>query len=86
MTGEGLVSDIWKIGFQNKRIIISRKHTRNLFDLTSLWKKTVLTTLDNDVLELEENICNIHHHDSDSDMDIDGPEYLFNVVGYRQLM
>ena len=79
-----LMLDIRKIGFSNKRVLVSRKHTRNLFDLTSLWKKTVLTTLDEDALDTDNNI-NIHHANSDSDMDVDNPDYLFNILGYRQL-
>lgn len=31
-------------------MIVSRKRTRNLFDLTSLWKKTVVTTLEHDIV------------------------------------
>jgi hypothetical protein len=78
--------DVRKIGFSNKRILVLRKHTRNLFDLTSLWKKTVLTTLDNDALDLDNQVINLHHADSNSDMEVDDPEDLFNVLGYRQLL
>lgn len=38
-----LIPDIRKINILNKRIITSRKRTRNLFDLTSLWKRIVST-------------------------------------------
>jgi hypothetical protein len=46
-----LVPDIRKIGILNRRLITSRKRTRNLFDLTSFWKKTVLEKLDDLVSE-----------------------------------
>jgi hypothetical protein len=45
------VPDVSKIGIFNRRWITSRKRTRNLFDLTNLWKKTVLETLDARVLD-----------------------------------
>jgi hypothetical protein len=65
---------------------VSQKRTRNLFDLTSLWKKTVLTTLDNDAFEPEDNVIRLHRRDSDSDMDVDDPDKLFDILGYRQLV
>ena len=77
--------DVRKINFANKRILVSWKRTRNLLDLTSLWKKTVLSTLDNDA-STQNEVINLHHADSDSDMEVDDPEYLFNVLGYKQLM
>jgi hypothetical protein len=44
--GLKLIPDIRKIGILNRRMIVSRKRTRNLFDMTSLWKKTVLAKMD----------------------------------------
>lgn len=41
-----LMPDARKINVVNRRILVSRKRTRNLFDLTSLWKKTVLSRLE----------------------------------------
>ena len=38
--------DLTKLGFLDRRFIVSRKRTRNLFDLTSLWKKTVLSRME----------------------------------------
>ena len=38
--------DLRKLDILNRRWITSRKRTRNLFDLTSLWKKIVLEELD----------------------------------------
>lgn len=38
--------DIRKINIVNRRMIVSRKRTRNLFDLTSTWKKVVLKQLE----------------------------------------
>ncbi|KAF8124644.1 hypothetical protein K438DRAFT_1542043, partial [Mycena galopus ATCC 62051] len=40
--------DVRKINILNRRMIVSRKRTRNLFDLTNLWKNTVLLQLDDD--------------------------------------
>jgi hypothetical protein len=45
------VPDITKIGFDKRRFIVSKKRTRNLFDLTSLWKKTVLSKMEEQALE-----------------------------------
>ena len=54
VTGRGGVTgwlpDTRKLGIQNRRLITSRKRTRNLFDLTSLWKKIVIDTLDEQAL------------------------------------
>ena len=53
--GNVSMPDIRKIpGFLNRRMIVSRKRTRNLFDLTGLWKKTVITALEHDVSEGEQ--------------------------------
>ena len=46
-----LVPDIRKLDIFNRRLITSRKRTRNLFDLASLWKKTVLEKLDENIIE-----------------------------------
>ena len=78
-----LMPDVRKIGFSDKRILVSRKRTRNLFDLTSLWKHTVLTTLDKDA-SAQGEVINLHRADSDSDMEVDDPEALFNVVRDRK--
>jgi hypothetical protein len=41
----------------NSRVILSRKRTRNFLDLTNLWKKSVLESLERDVLgELTDNV------------------------------
>ena len=58
--------DIRKLDILNRRMIVSRKRTRNLFDLTSLWKKTVLQTLDDDALSHDTNDVP-EPHESDSD-------------------
>ncbi|KDR67075.1 hypothetical protein GALMADRAFT_20561, partial [Galerina marginata CBS 339.88] len=51
-TASGTVDmpDIRKLDFLRRRIIVSRKRTKNLFDLTSLWKKTVLRSFEEEVL------------------------------------
>jgi hypothetical protein len=40
------VPDVTRLGFEKRRFMVSRKRTRNLFDLTSIWKKVVLTRMD----------------------------------------
>ena len=82
-TSEGLlpVPDVRTIGFAQRKLIVSRKRTRNLFDLTSLWKKTVLDRLERDVLEPEENL--VHNSDiSSSDESETDPSYLFRTINY----
>ena len=44
------VPDVRKIGMTDKRLIVSRKRTRNMFDYTSLWKKEVFAKLDEEIL------------------------------------
>jgi hypothetical protein len=63
-------------------MIVSCKCMQNLFDLTSLWKNIVLTRLDRNALEPEENLG--------SDMDISSSDlsetdlgYLFQMIGYN---
>ena len=41
-----MLVDLNKLGLTNSRVIVSRKRTRQLFDLSTLWKKTVLSTLE----------------------------------------
>jgi hypothetical protein len=52
--GDGVAEmpDLSKLGFLNKRVIVSKKRTRNLYDLTSLWKKTVLSKMEENVLDM----------------------------------
>ena len=47
--GVAAVPDLRKLGFLNRRVIVSRKRTRNLFDLTALWKRIVLAGYDREV-------------------------------------
>jgi len=83
-TKDGLcaVPDIRKVGFQNSRTIVSRKRTRNLFDLTSLWKKMVLAGYDKEVSTHPGTLTDTHlegdnAYDSDGDDDVDqGLEYF----------
>jgi hypothetical protein len=81
-TGPLPIPDVRTIGFTNRRMIVSRKRTRNLFDLTSLWKKTVLTRLDRDALEPEENLGS-DMDISSSDLSETDPGYLFQIIGYN---
>jgi hypothetical protein len=59
--------DIRKIGFDKARMIVSRKRTRNLFDLTNLWKKTVLETLDRDASDQRSNDVTAMEVDEEGD-------------------
>lgn len=50
------VPDMSKIRILNSRMIVSRKRTKNLFDLTSLWKKIVLLKMEERVLQENHDI------------------------------
>ncbi|EAU86332.2 hypothetical protein CC1G_05326 [Coprinopsis cinerea okayama7 len=66
-TTKGLryMPDVSKTNIWQRKVLVSRKRTRNLFDLTSLWKKQVLSKLEEDILM---------DVDSDSDqMSVDTP-------------
>jgi hypothetical protein len=80
--GPSPVPDVRTIGLANRKLIVSRKRTQNLFDLTSLWKKTVINRLERDVLEPEENLVEVLDS-SLSDESKTDPSYLFRVIGYR---
>lgn len=47
------IPDIRKINILNRRMIVSRKRGRNMFDLTNLWKRLVLEQLEDKVEEEE---------------------------------
>jgi hypothetical protein len=81
-TGPRPIPDIQTIGFANHRMIVSCKQTRNLFDLTSLWKKTVITRMDRDALEPKENLGS-DMDVSSSDLSETDPGYLFQIIGYN---
>ena len=85
--GRHLMPDVTKIDILNRRLITSRKRTRNLFDLTSLWKKTVLSRVEHDALESVIPSSNPHDvSSSDSSDDSDGLEHMFLDLGFRQLV
>ena len=75
--GKKPMPDVRKIGITKKKIIVSRKRTRNLFDLASLWKKTVISRFEKNALDPDENI-----EEQSSDMEIgnlsDYEEYISN--------
>jgi hypothetical protein len=68
-SGPVAMPDIRKIGFDQKRFLVSRKRTRNLFDLTSLWKKTVLTRLDQAVVAEQREDPAVEASDPEGDDD-----------------
>jgi hypothetical protein len=76
--GPFLMPDIRKISILNRRMIMSQKRTCNLFDLTSLWKKTVLSRIEDDTLAQDNPILNPYESpDSDSSSDSEGLERVF---------
>jgi hypothetical protein len=78
VNGSHLMPDVRKINILNRRMITSRKRTRNLFDLTSLWKKTVLSRIEDDALTQDIPNSNPYESpDSDSSDDSDGLERVF---------
>jgi hypothetical protein len=50
-------------------MIVSRKRTRNLFDLTSLWKKMVLTGYDQEVSDHPATVTDTHNDGDNGDSD-----------------
>jgi hypothetical protein len=70
--GPRRIPDIRELNFLQRKVIVSRKRTRNLFDLTSLWKKTVLHKLDVDALDTDVEMANPQESDlPDFPMDVD---------------
>jgi len=81
-TGPSPVPDVRTIGLANRKLIVSRKRTRNLFDLTSLWKKTVIDQLERDALEPERRLVESPDSSSSDESETD-PSYLFRTINYR---
>jgi hypothetical protein len=52
-------------------MIVSHKHTCNLFDLTNLWKNIVLSNMEQQVLKDNHNPLSHVDEDSDSSQEID---------------
>ncbi|KIJ57948.1 hypothetical protein HYDPIDRAFT_34649 [Hydnomerulius pinastri MD-312] len=66
-------ADLRKTDIFNRRLITSRKRTRNLFDIASTWKRTVLHTpvladrevtrrSDGRIIDSDEDEIQIHRH------------------------
>ena len=68
------IPDIRKLDILNRRMIVSRKRTRNLFDLTTLWKKLVLSNMEQQVLPDNHDLVSQNVADTNSDMDIDSQD------------
>ena len=84
MTNEGpqYMPDMSKTDILGRRWLVSRKRTRNLFDLTSLWKKAVITRLDEDVLMDDSDDSELMSVDSSDRSDgIDPNFYIQQVLG-----
>lgn len=78
VNGSHLMPDIRKINILHRRMITSRKRTRNLFDLTSLWKKTVLSRIEDDALTQDIPNANPYESsDSDSSKGSDDLDRVF---------
>jgi hypothetical protein len=52
-------------------MIVSRKRTQNLFDLTTLWKKLVLTGYDREVSDRPATFIDTHDDGDNGDFDAD---------------
>jgi hypothetical protein len=68
------IPDIHKLDILNRRMIVSRKRTRNLFDLTTLWKKLVLSNMEQQVLPDNHDLVSQNIAGTNSDMDIDSQD------------
>jgi hypothetical protein len=66
-----LVPDTCKLDFLHRRMIDSCKHTRNLFNLTNLWKNIVLSNMEQHILKDNHNPPSYVDEDSDSSQEID---------------
>jgi hypothetical protein len=77
--------DVRKINILNRRMIVSRKRTKNLFDLTSLWKKTVISKLEHDATGPDQDSMDVDDDVSSDDSDRLDPAYVFETLGYRTL-
>jgi hypothetical protein len=89
--GPVMMPDIRKLDILKRRTIVSRKRTRNLFDLTSIWKKAALRRLEEDVHEDDHKDVSPTHGDHDSDwdsdtsrMDVDDLEYVADRFPFLQ--
>lgn len=69
--GPRAMPDLRKLGFLNRRMLVSRKRTLNLFDLTSLWKKIVLTGYEQEVLDRPGTAVDTHTDGDNDDSDVD---------------
>ena len=89
-TTDGFVAvpDLRKIGFLDRRMIVSRKRTQNLFDLTSLWKKLVLTGYDREVSDHPATGADTHNDgdNADSDSDQYAPEGVDHTIEWQPLL
>jgi hypothetical protein len=74
--GVSSIPGICKLDILNRRMIVSHKHTctHNLFDLTNLWKKIVLTNMEQQVLQNNHNLPN-PNIGNEFDMDIQDDDF-----------
>lgn len=79
--GPSPIPDVQTISLADRKLKVSHKRTRNLFDLTSLWKKMVIDCLERDVLEPEEHLIEALDN-SLSNESKTNPSYLFCVINY----
>ena len=69
--GVAAVPDLRKLGFLNRRMIVSRKRTRNLFDLTTLWKNIVLAGYDREVSDHPATVVDTRNDGDNANYDSD---------------
>jgi hypothetical protein len=77
------VPDIRKLDILNRRMLVSRKRTRNLFDLTNLWKNIVLLKMDQQILM--DNHDDNTNNDHESDMDIESDDHDISLSSDRSV-
>ena len=68
------IPDLRKIGFLDRQMIVSRKRTCNLFDLTTLWKKLVLSGFDHEVSDHSATVIDTHIDGDNDNSNVD--EYI----------
>jgi hypothetical protein len=51
---QGGMPDVRQINYDRRQVLVSRKRTRNLIDLTGLWKNIVLSQMDEHMLDIDD--------------------------------
>lgn len=80
-----MMPDVRKTSILNYKLITSRKRTRNLMDLTNLWKKVVITHIEEDIHTAPDSDSDMELHRASPSADALNMQALFEDVGFRQL-